>query len=51
MRRALEIDEASFGAEHPDVAIDLNNLARLIYFKTTTLSNQASSEKLAKAFT
>lgn len=30
MRRALAIDEASFGAEHPDVAIALNNLASLL---------------------
>ena len=30
MRRALEIDEASFGPEHPNVAIDLNNLAQLL---------------------
>ena len=30
MRRALTIDEASFGAEHPKVAIRLNNLARLL---------------------
>ena len=30
MRRALQIDEASFGQDHPDVAIDLNNLARLL---------------------
>jgi hypothetical protein len=30
MRRALAIDEASFGNEHPDVAIDLNNLALLL---------------------
>jgi hypothetical protein len=30
MRRALAIDEASFGAEHPDVARDLNNLAQLL---------------------
>ena len=28
MRRALAIDEASFGKDHPSVAIDLNNLAR-----------------------
>ena len=27
MRRALAIDEASYGPEHPNVAIDLNNLA------------------------
>jgi hypothetical protein len=30
MRRALAIDEKSFGQDHPDVAIDLNNLARLL---------------------
>ena len=29
-RRALAIDEASFGPEHPDVAIRLNNLATLL---------------------
>ncbi len=30
MRRALAIDEASFGADHPNVAIRLNNLAQLL---------------------
>jgi tetratricopeptide (TPR) repeat protein len=30
MRRALAIDEASFGDAHPRVAIDLNNLAQLL---------------------
>ena len=30
MRRALAIDEASYGKDHPDVAIDLNNLAQLL---------------------
>ena len=30
MRRALAIDEASYGPDHPDVAIDLNNLAQLL---------------------
>ena len=30
MRRALAIDEHSYGADHPDVAIDLNNLAQLL---------------------
>ena len=30
MRRALAIDEASFGPDHPDVATDLNNLATLL---------------------
>ena len=30
MRRALAIDEASFGPDHPNVAIGLNNLAALL---------------------
>jgi tetratricopeptide (TPR) repeat protein len=30
MRRALAINEKSYGPEHSDVAIDLNNLARLL---------------------
>ncbi|MBL8419186.1 MAG: tetratricopeptide repeat protein [Dechloromonas sp.] len=30
MRRALAIDEASFGTDHPRVATDLNNLALLL---------------------
>jgi tetratricopeptide (TPR) repeat protein len=30
MRRALEIDEQSFGSNHPKVAIRLNNLATLL---------------------
>jgi tetratricopeptide (TPR) repeat protein len=30
MRRALAIDEASFGKDHPEVAIRLNNLAQLL---------------------
>jgi tetratricopeptide (TPR) repeat protein len=31
MRRALAIDEASYGTDHPSVATRLNNLARLLY--------------------
>jgi tetratricopeptide (TPR) repeat protein len=30
MRRALAIDEAGFGPDHPTVAVDLNNLAQLL---------------------
>jgi tetratricopeptide (TPR) repeat protein len=30
MRRALAIDERSFGNDHPNVARDLNNLAQLL---------------------
>jgi tetratricopeptide (TPR) repeat protein len=29
-RRALQIDEASYGQDHPSVARDLNNLAQLL---------------------
>jgi len=29
MQRALKIDEASLGKDHPRIAIDLNNLAQL----------------------
>ncbi len=29
-RRALKIDEASYGPDHPNVATDLNNLALLL---------------------
>ena len=31
MRRALSIDERSYGADHPDVATRLNNLAQVLY--------------------
>jgi len=31
LRRALAIDEQSYGLDHPDVARDLNNLAGLLY--------------------
>jgi hypothetical protein len=31
IRRALAIDEASYGPDHPDVARDLNNLAELLH--------------------
>ncbi len=30
MRRALVLSEESFGPDHPNVAIDLNNLAQLL---------------------
>ncbi|MBW8041599.1 MAG: tetratricopeptide repeat protein [Planctomycetes bacterium] len=36
MQRALKIDEASLGKDHPDVAVDLNNLA-LLYQATNRL--------------
>ena len=40
MRRALAIDEQSYGPDHPDVAIRLNNLARC--FRTRTASPRPS---------
>ena len=42
-RRALAIDEASFGANHPNVAIDLNNLALLLQRRTTSPRPSRSS--------
>ena len=39
MRRALAIDEASFGPDHPEVAADLNNLAQLL--QATNRLNEA----------
>ena len=41
MRRALKIDENSFGENHPTVARDLNNLALLL--KTTNQLAEAES--------
>ncbi|MGO9423438.1 tetratricopeptide repeat protein, partial [Roseiarcus sp.] len=38
-RRALKIDEASYGPDHPDVARDLNNLALLLH--STNRPNEA----------
>ena len=38
MRRALAIDEASLGADHPTVAIRLNNLATLLLRATNRLA-------------
>jgi len=38
-KRALKIDEASFGKDHPDVATDLNNLAAL--YKATNRLKEA----------
>ncbi|MEX2216146.1 MAG: tetratricopeptide repeat protein, partial [Phycisphaeraceae bacterium] len=44
MRRALAIDEQSFGKDHPKVAIRLNNLAQLL--KAT--NRQAEAEPLMR---
>ena len=43
MRRALAIDEQSYGAEHPRVAIDLNNLAWLLKAKSQGVSHDSES--------
>ena len=39
MQRALKIDEASLGKDHPEVATDLNNLAQL--YKATNRLKEA----------
>ena len=41
MRRALEIDEAAFGEQHPATAIRMNNLAMLL--KDTNRSEEAET--------
>jgi hypothetical protein len=41
MRRALAIDEQSYGADHPSVAIRLNNLAQLL--KATNRLSEAET--------
>ena len=43
MRRALTIDEASFGPEHPNVARDLNILAALLSRAAAFRGNGACS--------
>ena len=43
MRRALAIDEQSFGPEHPTVAIRLNNLAMLL--KDTEMKQESIGER------
>jgi hypothetical protein len=48
MRRGLDIDEKSFGPEHPDVAIHLNNLARL-FQDTNRLAEAAPLARRAAA--
>jgi len=40
MRRALAIDEASFGPDHPNVAIRLNNLATLLHHTNRPLETE-----------
>jgi hypothetical protein len=44
IRQALSIDEASFGADHPKVAIRLNNLAWLLQ----TTNHLAEAEPLMR---
>jgi tetratricopeptide (TPR) repeat protein len=44
MRRALEIDEQSFGGDHPNIAIRLNNLAQLLQ----TTNRLAEAEQLMR---
>lgn len=50
MLRALAIDEASLGAEHPSVARDLNNLALLLQ-ATNRLAEAASLMRRALSIT
>jgi len=44
LRRALAIDEKALGPDHPDVAVDLNNLAKLF----ETKGDYAAAEPLMR---
>ena len=48
MRRALAIDEHSYGTDHPNVARDLNNLAQLLH-ATNRLGDAEPLMRLALA--
>jgi len=50
MRRALDIDEASFGSQHPDVAIDLNNLALLLQATNRLFEAEPLMRRAAEIF-
>ena len=50
MRRALEIDEQSFGPDHPNVAIDLNNLAILLQTSNRLAEAESLMQRVIKIF-
>jgi signal transduction histidine kinase len=50
MRRALAIDEASYGPEHPDVARDLNNLAQLLKATNRLAEAEPLSRRMLEIF-
>ena len=50
MRRALAIDEASYGPDHPNVAIDLNNLAQLLQATNRLGEAEPLSERSLQIF-
>ena len=50
MRRALAIDEASYGNDHPAVARDLNNLANLLRDTNRLAEAEPLSGRAARIF-
>ncbi len=50
MRRALAIDERSFGADHPNVATDLNNLAALLQATNRLAEAEPLSRRMVGIF-
>ncbi|SMF96704.1 Tetratricopeptide repeat-containing protein [Methylomagnum ishizawai] len=50
MRRALAIDEQSYGPEHPDVARDLNNLAQLLQATNRLAEAEPLMRRVVKIF-
>jgi Tetratricopeptide repeat len=50
MRRALAIDEAVYGPEHPKVAIRLNNLAQLLQDTNRLAEAEPLSRRMVGVF-
>ena len=50
MRRALAIDEQSYGPDHPHVAIDLNNLAALLQATNRLADAEPLSRRVCRAW-
>jgi hypothetical protein len=50
MRRALAIDEASYGPNHPNVAIRLNNLALLLQATNRLVEAEPLMRRMVEIF-
>lgn len=50
MRRALDIDEASYGPDHPKVALRLGNLGSILHLKGESAEGKAFLERALRIF-